>query len=95
VIGARKPRKLTKPLKSTLKGIRERFKKVFKKTLPQSVIYEVALSEDKYIENWKAGLLLVVDEPSQAKAESEAKKMLQALEGTDQPKKRAAKRRPA
>lgn len=94
VIGSRKPRKLTKPLKSTVKAVRERFKKVFKMTPPESVVHEVALHEDQYIENWKARLLVVVDRPSQAKAESVAKKVVRALESADRPKKRVAKKKP-
>jgi hypothetical protein len=93
VVGSRKPRKLTKPLKSTLKDVRERFRQVAGEVPPEEVIHEIALSEDQDMENWKAGLILVVDEPSKSKAESEAKKMVRALGGADQRKRRVPKKK--
>jgi len=62
ITGPKKPRKLTKPLKSTLKSVRERCKEFFDPPPPEEVIVEMALSEDQEIENWKAGLILVLDD---------------------------------
>ena len=75
VVGPRKPRKLTKPLKTTLASVRERCEKIFHKQPPDKVLFEMALSEDQEIENWKAGLILVTDEsPTKRKKSVTSKK---------------------
>jgi hypothetical protein len=62
IIGPKKPRKLTKPLKSTILSVRKRWKEIFGEIPPQDLVFEMALSEDQEIENWKAGLILVLDD---------------------------------
>ena len=73
IIGPRKARKLTKPLMSTLKDVRERCKD-FHPPPPEDVIFEIALSEDQNIENWKAGLILSLDGPKKRKKLAKSKK---------------------
>jgi hypothetical protein len=76
VVGLSKPRKLSKPLKSTLASVRERCEEVFHQQPPDEVVFEMALSEDQEIENWKAGLIVALDESPKERQKSSAKKVL-------------------
>jgi hypothetical protein len=71
IIRLKQARKLRKPLKSTVKAVRDRFERsgIFP---PYNVIAEIALSEDQYIEDWKASLILVLNDSASKKAVTKA-----------------------
>lgn len=59
---------MRKPLKSTIHAVRDGFKSSGIRMPPDEVISEIALSQDQYIEDWKASLILMLGNSVSEKA---------------------------